>query len=149
LKHFDELLEATRKGAKPYIADGMKNERAEVAAWADFAAGKSDEALQGLRAVADEQDKVGKGETSLPAREMLADMLMELQRPKEALMEYEVALRTDPNRFNGLYGAAEAAKATQQKEKAAGYYAQLVKNCDGVNSDRAELKDAKTLSARE
>ena len=48
-------------------------------------------------------------ETELPAREMLADMLLDLQRPQEALTEYEISLRTDPNRFNGLYGAAQAA----------------------------------------
>ena len=78
---------------------------------------------------------------------MLADMLLDMQRPQEALAEYETSLRTDPNRFNGLYGAAQAADMTQQKEKAAGYYAQLLKNCDGVQSDRPELTQAKTLLA--
>jgi len=147
LKQFDELVEATRKGPKPYVAEYLKNDRDEVQAWADYASGKSDEALKWMRSVADTQDKVGKGETDLPAREMLADMLMELQRPMEALAEYEVALHTDPNRFNGLYGAAQAAGQAQQKEKAAAYYAQLVKNCDGTHSDRTELGQAKTLLA--
>lgn len=147
LKRYEELLEATRKGPKPYIADGLKNEHQVVQAWADYAAGKSDDALRLLRTVANEEDKVGKGETALPVREMLADMLMDMQRPEQALAEYEIALRTDPNRFNGLYGAAQAAKMIQQEKKAAGYYAQLLKNCEGVRSDRPELVQARTLLA--
>jgi len=116
-----------------------------VQAWAAYAAGNSEEAVRLLRAVADDQDKVGKAETELPAREMLADMLLDLQRPQEALTEYEISLRTDPNRFNGLYGAAQAATQVQQKEKADSYYAQLLKNCGGSHSDRPELAQAKIL----
>jgi hypothetical protein len=147
LKHYDELLEATRKGPRAYLADGLKDEHQVVQAWAAYAAGNSDDAVRQLRAVADDQDKVGKGETELPAREMLADMLLDLQRPQEALTEYEISLRTDPNRFNGLYGAAQAAAQVQQKEKASTYYAQLLKNCEGIRSDRPELAQAKTLLA--
>src|ERR1700722_11822519 len=145
LKHYDELLEATRKGPRPYLVNGLKNEHQVVQAWAAYAAGNSEEAVRLLRAVADDQDKVGKAETELPAREMLADMLLDLQRPQEALTEYEISLRTDPNRFNGLYGAAQAATQVQQKEKADSYYAQLLKNCAGIHSDRPELAQAKTL----
>jgi tetratricopeptide (TPR) repeat protein len=78
---------------------------------------------------------------------MLADMLLESGHPKEALGEYEVALKTDPNRFNELAGAAQAADKINEKGKASGYYAQLVKNCQGVESDRPELAKAKTLVA--
>jgi tetratricopeptide (TPR) repeat protein len=125
----------------------MMNNHDEAQAWLAFAQGRNDEALRLLRSVADKQDQVGKGETETPAREMLADMLLEMHRPQDALAEYELALHTDPNRFNGLYGAARAAEMTQQKGKAAGYYAQLVKNCQGSNSDRQELAQAKTMVA--
>ena len=147
LKHYDEMREATRKGAKPYIADGMERQRKVVAAWANYAAGKQEQAVEGLTAVADEQDKVGKGETELPAREMLADMLLDSGHAEDALTQYEISLKTDPNRFNGLAGAARAAEQLQQKEKAAGYYAQLLKNCSGSQSDRPELQQAKLLAA--
>ena len=145
LKHYDEQLEATRKGPRSYIVEGLKDEHQMVQAWAAYAAGNSDDALRLMRAVADDEDKIGKGETALPAREMLADMLLDLQRPQEALTEYEISLRTDPNRFNGLYGAAQAAAQAGQKEKAATYYAQLLKNCEGIRSDRPELAQAKIL----
>ncbi len=145
LKHYDELLAATRKGPRAYVVNGLKDEHQVVQAWAAYAAGNSNDAVRLLRAVADDEDKVGKGETALPAREMLADMLLDMQRPQEALTEYEISLRTDPNRFNGLYGAAQAAMQVQKKEEASAYYAQLLKNCEGVHSDRPELAQAKTL----
>jgi tetratricopeptide (TPR) repeat protein len=147
LKHYNELLEAVRSGPRAYIADGLNDEHQLVEAWAAYAAGNSDDAVRLLRAVADNQDKIGKGETELPAREMLADMLLDLERPEEALTEYEISLRTDPNRFNGLYGAAQAATRVQQKQKASTYYTQLLKNCEGIRSDRPELAKAKTLVA--
>jgi uncharacterized protein HemY len=54
-------------------------------------------------------------------------------------------LKIDPNRFNGLAGAARAAEMAHQTEKANGYYAQLLKNCnDGRNSERPELARAKS-----
>jgi hypothetical protein len=147
LKTYEALLEEVKKGSRAYLLEGLESEHKEVRAWAAYAQGKQEDALQLLRDVADRQDKIGKGESDLPAREMLADMLLDLQRPQDALPEYELSLKTDPNRFNGLYGAAQAAEKLNQKEKAANYYSQLLKSCEGVNSDRAELERAKTLLA--
>ncbi|MGE5323460.1 MAG: hypothetical protein ACM3SW_11385, partial [Actinomycetota bacterium] len=148
LKTYDSLLDEVKKGPQAWIANNLKNEHEEVQAWVDYAGGKRDDALRILRGVADRQDRVGKFEVEIPAREMLADMLLDLKRPKEALAEYEVSLKTDPNRFNGLYGAAQAAEMIHQKDKAQAYYAQLLKNCEGVDSDRAELVKARTLLAQ-
>jgi hypothetical protein len=148
LQHYEERLEAFKKTSKGYLAVGLEDEHDEVKAWAAFAQGKADDAVLLMRAASDDQDRVGKGESEMPAREMLADMLLELHRGDEALKEYETSLKTDPNRFNGLYGAARAAEAAQQKEKASGYYAQLLKNCQGISSDRPELERAKTLVAQ-
>ncbi|HSC44505.1 MAG TPA: hypothetical protein VLC94_01685, partial [Candidatus Acidoferrum sp.] len=147
LKSYDEILDATAKGPKPYTADYLKNERKVVEAWSLYASGKTDDAAKLLAEHADRQDKLGKGETSIPSRELLADMLLDAGKSAEALAQYEIALKTDPNRFNGLYGAAQAATQAQQKEKAAAYISQLLKNCDGIRSDRPELSQAKTLLA--
>jgi hypothetical protein len=146
---YEALRAEALKGRKGYMGKGMRTDHDEVQAWLAFAQGKNDEALRRIRALADTQDDKGKAEVALPAREMLADMLLALDRPQEALAEYEKALHTDPNRFNGLYGAAQAAEATKQPQKAAEYYAQLLKNCDnGEHSDRPELAHAKTLVAQ-
>ena len=146
---FDAAEEATRKTKDAYMLDGPDFPRGEVHAWLAFAEKKNDEALRQMREVADLQDKVGKREVDIPAREMLADMLLMLNRPKEALAEYESALKIDPNRFNGLAGAAHAAEMAHQAEKANTYYAQLLKNCnEGKNSDRPELARAKTMVSK-
>jgi tetratricopeptide (TPR) repeat protein len=148
-KKFNEAVEATRKSKYAYMLEGPNSASGEVQAWLAFAEKNNDEALRQMRQVADTQDKVGKAEVDIPAREMLADMLLELNQPQLALVEYEKAMKTDPNRFNELAGAAEAAKAANQPEKANAYYAQLLKNCDdGKHSDRPELRSAKVVLAK-
>jgi len=145
---YDAMVEDTRKSDHPYRAKFMETNRDEAHAWLSFAEGKNDEALSLLRPVADKQDAFGKGEVELPAREMLADMLLEMSRPEEALSEYEKSLKADPNRFNGLFGAGRAAELARQPGKAAGYYAQLLKNCEMQPSSlRPELAHARAFLA--
>src|SRR5712692_4567203 len=120
----------------------------EATAWLWHGEGKDDQAIASLRALADEDDKLGDEPTAIPAREMLADLLLELKRPEQALAEYQVDLRFNPNLFNGLYGAARAAELAGKTDKATDYYAQLVQACAGSNSDRPELARAKSLIAQ-
>jgi tetratricopeptide (TPR) repeat protein len=144
-RKYDELEEAVRKSKYAYVLEGPRSSRGEVHAWLAFAEKKNDQALQQMREVADTQDKVGKAEVDIPAREMLADMLLELNQPENALAEYERSMKIDPNRFNGLAGAARAATMARQAAKANTYYSQLLKNCDdGKHSSRPELRSAKT-----
>ena len=146
---FDAAEEATRKSKYAYVLDGPNSMRGEVHAWLAFAEKNNDEALRQMRQVADTQDKVGKQEVDIPAREMLADMLLQLNHPEQALLEYEKSMKIDPNRFNGLAGAAHAAELAHQPAKANSYYAQLLKNCDdGKNSERPELRSAKMVLAK-
>ena len=131
------------------MLEGKNLQRDEVQAWLAFAEKKNDEALSEMRQVADEQDKVGKAEVDIPAREMLADMLLESNQPEEALVEYEKSMKIDPNRFNELAGAARAAEMAHQPKKANFYYAKLLKNCDdGKHSERPELQRAKVELAK-
>jgi len=119
----------------------------EAEAWLAFAKGKSDEALQELRAAADRQDKNGGESVGIPAREMLADMLLELKRPAEAIAEYRTVLKNSPNRFDGLLGAARAAQASGDTGGAQSFYAKLAEIC-GAGADRPELAEAKTYLAQ-
>jgi hypothetical protein len=146
-KQYDEMVAATKKSPKAYYVKAMEYGQKEACAWAKFAAGDVAGAAAMLREVADMQDKIGKAETESPAREMLADMLLESKRPKEALREYEISMKTDPNRFNALYGAAQAAEQAGNHGQSKSFYARLLKNCEGVESDRAELLRAKNLLA--
>lgn len=148
LAKYDALMVEVKKGRHAYFADstGAQIGRFEIAGWASFAAGKQDDALKQMRAAADLQDKVGQGEVDIPAREMLADMLLELHQPQQALAEYRVALKLSPNRFNGLYHAGVAAEQAGDKAAAADYYAALLKSTgNGAQSSRPELAHARSF----
>ena len=137
------MVEEVKKGPDAYMAQYMDTGRDEIRAWVAFAEESNDEAVKIMRSVADKQDEYSKGEVEIPAREMLADILLESDHPQEALAEYEHSMKIDPNRFNGLYGAARAAQMVRQPAAAQKYYAQLVKNCVGATSDRPELARAR------
>ncbi len=107
---YDVKLDEVRKSSYAYVADTMMGERDEAHAWQAFAQGSLGTAVQLMTAVADRQDREGKGEVALPAREMLADILLAGNRPADALTQYQLCLRTDPNRLNSVLGAERAAK---------------------------------------
>jgi tetratricopeptide (TPR) repeat protein len=149
VEQYEAMVEATRKTKNAFRAEYMKSDGEQARAWLLFAEGKNDEAVGLLRSVADKQDAQGKGEVELPAREMVGDMLLELGRTREALQEFEKSLKTDPNRFNGLYGAGHAAELSGEPGIAGRYFAQLVENCKGASSsERLELSRARALVAR-
>jgi tetratricopeptide (TPR) repeat protein len=148
LDAFDSLMDKIKKGKNAYYADstGFRIVRSEMLAWIAFAQGNSADALKYMRESADLQDKIGQGEVDIPAREMLADMLLDLRKPQEALIEYRQALALSPNRFNGLYNAGMAAEAAGDRVQAEGYYAALLKSTDnGTQSARQELDHAKSV----
>jgi len=133
-----------KKGATEATEEDMK----EATAWADYADGKQDAALKSLRAIAEKQEAEGDEPLAIPAREMLADMLLDMKRPGEALTEYEADLKYNPNRFDGVYGAAQAAELAGKTDQANTYYAELVKICNGSSSVRPELSHARQLVAQ-
>jgi hypothetical protein len=147
-----ELTQVVAEREKRSRKEGydVSNEKAtdlrEAEAWLAFAKGKSDEALAELRAAADHQDKGGGESVNIPAREMLADMLLELKRPADALAEYKTSLKNSPNRFDGLFGAARSAQALGDSAGAQSFFAKLAEVC-APGADRPELAEAKTVLA--
>jgi hypothetical protein len=114
--------------------------------WQSYAHHRDSDALAKLSAAADEQDRVGQAEVDVPAREMYADMLLAEGRPAEALAQYKTDLKLSPNRFNGLAGAARAAVAAGQKDKARRLYSELLQVTNGGgNSQRPEIAQAKAF----
>jgi len=91
-----------------------------VAAWRLFAEEHRDEALTMMRSAADEEDRSIKPAVTpgalLPARELLADMLLEMNRPEDALTEYNAVLAVAPNRRNALAGKEKAQRAHHTAE---------------------------------
>jgi len=150
LDRYHALLDGIRKGKNAYAAEGtgIKIQQEEIVAWVHFAEGKQQGALEHMRAAADLQDKVGQNEVDIPAREMLADMLLESNQPRQALAEYEQALKLSPNRFNGLYHAGLAAEQAGDKAKAQQFYATLLQSTEnGAQSARTELAHARSYAS--
>jgi len=150
-KDLDEIVaihSTLLKQKKKNLAEAVEQDRQEAAAWVAHAEGNNDEAIKTLRTIAEKEEAEGDEPLAIPAREMLADMTLDMDRPEQALAEYEADLKYNPNRFNGLYGAARAAEMAGKSEKSNSYYAQLVKTCAGSNSDRPELSRAKALLAQ-
>jgi tetratricopeptide (TPR) repeat protein len=119
-----------------------------ASAWVSRAAGQNDEALTQARAAAELEEKVGKHPVTpgpvLPARELLGDLLLNLDRPGEALTAFESSLVEAPNRFNSLAGAALAAVRSGQRDKAADHYRTLLRQVD-KESKRLEVLDARAF----
>ena len=115
-------------------------------AWMFFKEGKNSEALDLMNAAADMEDATQKSPVTpgevIPARELLADMLLEMGDAKKALEAYQEDLRKHPNRFNGLYGAGSAAEKCGDAGKAGFYYRQL-SAISAAGSPRRELVTAR------
>ena len=77
-------------------------------------------------------------------RELLGDLLLEQQQPGPALTEYEASLVSTPNRLRGLYGAAKAAKAVNQPEKAMACFRKLAEMTKDADVSRVEISEART-----
>ena len=151
-----EALEAIRDGLK--IASGeydwakqVEIERQIAAAWLAFAEGKHEESLKLMRAAADLDDATDKHPVTpgaiLPAREQLGELLLELKQPAAALQAFETSLKSAPDRFNGVYGAARAASLASDQKKARSYYAKLMTITRKADTIRPELNEAKSFLA--
>ncbi|WP_431271944.1 hypothetical protein [Dankookia sp. P2] len=123
-----------------------------VAGWTAFARGQREAGLALMREAADLEDRNEKHIVTpgriLPARELLGDMLLEAGQPAAALREYEASQQREPNRFRGFAGAAQAAAAAGDAEKAAGYYRKLLQLSETADSERPEIVQAKAFLAR-
>ena len=148
LREIDALRQKALADKNTDHAEGMQQDYQEAEAWILHAEGDDDKAAGILRTLADKNDKLGDEPGWIPAREMLADLLLEAKHPQQALEEYQTDLKLNPNRFNALYGAARAAEQAGKQSDANEYYALLLKNCDGGSSTRPELSHARELLAR-
>ncbi len=136
-----------------YKANQVQIQAGTVEAWITFKEGKNNLALTLMTAAVNMEDNTEKhpvtpGEV-IPARELLGDMLMQMNKPAEALVAYEADLKKHPNRFNALYGAGSAAERSNNFEKANDYYMQLMGIANAVGSNRPELETARRFLKKE
>ncbi|MDP3675466.1 MAG: hypothetical protein Q8R44_10290 [Novosphingobium sp.] len=123
-----------------------------AAAWLARAEGRDTEAVAAMRAAADLDDATEKHPVTpgaiLPAREQLGELLLELDRPGEALEAFRVSLQRAPNRLFGLAGAARAASLAGRADEAQRLYAQIVAQTAKADATRAEVAEARAAVKR-
>ena len=128
-----------------YWAGQVQIQKTAASAWLAFADGKRAEGLEQMRAAVALDDAADKHPVTpgsiVPPRDLLGQMLMEMNKPAEALDEYEKLLAKEPNRFAALYGLGRSAELAGQREKAREAYSKLLKVAQG--DERAEVREAR------
>jgi hypothetical protein len=117
-----ELQAARLEEGNKYWATEVEVSLLTATAWTQFARDQRDEALVTMRRAADLEDSDEKHIVTpgrlLPARELLADMLLQGEDPGAAFVEYETSLLREPNRFRSLAGAAQSARGAGKLDEA-------------------------------
>jgi tetratricopeptide (TPR) repeat protein len=148
LAKLNKLHDTLLKQKELYKANEVAIQIKASEAWIKFATGEKTEALNLMKTATDMEDSTSKhpvtpGEV-LPARELYADMLLQVKQNDKALQTYEAVLQKSPNRFNSLYGAGVAAERSYNIETAVFYYKQLSAIADS-SSNRPELSPVRTF----
>jgi tetratricopeptide (TPR) repeat protein len=146
-----ELRDALRQANDRYWTEQVDIQWRIASAWVLQAEGRPDEALSAMSEAADAEDRTEKSIVTpgplAPARELFGAMLLERRRAREALAAFEAALVKEPNRFNGLAGAAKAAGVLGDTAKAKAYYEKLLALASGSSANRPELSTARRVLA--
>jgi len=149
LRRLRESLEAAGEGE---WAQRVEAQQLAVAAWAAHAAGRHDEAVRLAGAAAEVEEGVEKHPVTpgplLPARELEGELLLELERPREAHEAFERVLTYEPRRARAIYGAARAAEAAGLTDAARTRYAELVELMGNADEPRPELEAATAFLGR-
>jgi tetratricopeptide (TPR) repeat protein len=147
-----EFREKLRQAKDAYWTEQVDIQWQVATAWVLHAEGKHDEALKAMSAAADAEDKTEKHPVTpgvpAPARELYGAMLLERGMAAEALAAFEATMRKEPNRFNGLAGAATAAERVGDAAKARDYAEKLVALARDAENVRPDLAAARAQLAK-
>ncbi|MEO5824220.1 MAG: hypothetical protein ABIT71_27240, partial [Vicinamibacteraceae bacterium] len=133
-----------------YWAEQVEIQRRSGTAWLALVEGRSSEALTEMMAAADLEDGTEKAAVTpgplAPARELVGEMLLTMEKPTDALQAFEATLKKEPNRFRALSGAIRAATLAGQPDRARQHAQTLLKICAKADAPaRPDLVAAKKL----
>jgi tetratricopeptide (TPR) repeat protein len=142
-----KIRERLSKAGENYWARQVEIQELAVGAWAALAAGKKEEALRQMKSAAELEDGTEKSAVTpgplAPARELLGDMLLEMNESAQALQQFEATLKKEPGRFRALYGAAHAAQLSGNRDTSQRYLRELLKVCGHTDKPgRSEVVEA-------
>ena len=147
-----ELRDKLQQEKDAYWAEIVDIQRQVASAWLLNAEGKHAEALQGISAAADAEDKTEKSIVTpgplAPARELYGSMLLERGMAREAVAAFEGTLAKEPNRLGATIGAAQAAEKLGDAAKARQHYAKAAALAEGSDTGRPDVAHARMFMAR-
>ena len=134
-EHLGELEAATRNAGEDLFARNIRVLRLELNAWVAHVEGQREPSVALMREAAALEGSTPKHAVTpgptLPAQELLGDLLMEQKQPAEALAAYKRSMELYPKRFNSLLGAARATRALGDESLARTFYQALLDVADG------------------
>jgi tetratricopeptide (TPR) repeat protein len=135
------------KANEYYWARQVEIQAVAVGAWAALAAGQKEEALRQMKLAAELEDGTEKSAVTpgplAPARELLGEMMLQMNEPARALEQFEATLKKEPGRSRALYGAAHAAQLSGDRDASQKYFLELLTVCSRAdNPGRTELIEA-------
>ena len=141
------IQEQLLKANEAYWARQVEIQQLAVFAWAELADGQGKAALGQMQSAAELEDGTEKSAVTpgplAPARELLAEMLLQMNEPVQALEQFEATLKKEPRRFRSLYGAAHAAQLSGNREASQRYFRELLQVCARADKPmRSELQEA-------
>jgi tetratricopeptide (TPR) repeat protein len=138
-----ELRDQLKEAKDAYWSNIVDIQQQVASAWVLYAEAKYEEALKGMSAAAEAEDKTDKHPVTpgplAPARELYGAMLLDRGMAKEALAAYEAVLKKEPNRLAAYVGAAKSAKASGDQAKAREYAGQIARLTADADASRPEL----------
>ena len=146
------LRDAARAAGEEGFAEYIEVDRLVLAAWRAHVAGQSERALELAREAVEIEAATQKHPITpgalYPSQEALGDLLLELERPQEALSAYEGSLATWPGRFNSLLGAARSAHSADLDIRSREHYQALLEISSEADSSRPALAEAREALSR-
>ena len=141
------IHERLAKSSESYWAEQVEIQRRAIAAWTALAERRTEDALREMKSAAELEDGTEKSAVTpgplAPARELLGEMLLQINQPVQALEQFEATLKREPNRFRALYGAGRSAQLKGDDEASRGYFRELQKVCERADRPgRKELAEA-------
>jgi tetratricopeptide (TPR) repeat protein len=151
LTRLDQLESAAVEAREQLFARNIRVLRLALSAWLAHFEQHRESCVALMREAAELEASTPKHAVTpgptLPAFELLGDLLMEHGQPPEALIAYRRSLELYPRRFNSLLGAARAARAAGDEAAARAFYHELLQVAGGGTRE-ALLGEARAFVSR-
>ena len=148
-----KIRERLSAAGENYWARQVEIQELAVEAWAAFAGGSKEEALRQMKKATELEDGTEKNAVTpgplAPARELLGEMLLQMNDPAQALEQFAATLEKEPGRFRSLYGAGKAAQLSGNREASQKYFRQLLQLCAKADQPaRPQILEARKATSQ-